>query len=509
MTSAGYGDQRDRQDDDAPTFSEAERARNMAEALRAYYGKLPMPLKRRKNQPPLSLRTNRCRTIVDVGAAFLVGKEPSFMVESDGGNGAQEALDACWEANRLAGLLNEAATNGGIFGDAYLKVIPDGVTHKGQSYPRIVVLDPQQVSIETDPDDCKLVLAYNIVWQGVDADGKAVERRQRIERTDLPEKGDGNPSTPAIGADEQWLIRNQIRDGAGKQGKAEYKDVDAPIAWEYPWCPIHHAPNLEQPNYIYGAADITPDIVELQKALNFALSNRNSILYHHAHPKTWGKGFMASQLDTSVDGVFIIQSEGGSLQNLEMQTDLAGLANHIDDLRSDMDELSSVPGVATGRLKDLGKGPVPGITVRMMFQPLVTKTQKKQFTYGAMLESLCAHLLEMMGQGPGACVDVVWQDMLPQSMAEWAQYAPVLQQMGVSKQTLISEAGYDWDAERERTAEESAGQMTGWLRGQGMPPAMPPGMDPSMTGQQSGPPSQNLPLNYPPRRKASAAAEGE
>lgn len=439
--------------DESLGYTEAERAENMRQALLAYRGRLAKPLIKKAKTPNLNLRNNRCRTIVDTGVAFLFGSEVKWAVDESAGQPAQDDLDTCWTANKKALALESVATNGGIFGHVFVKVLEDGVIRNGQKFPRIVVLDPQTVTVETDPDDCLLPIAFNICWMGVDATGKSVQRRQRIYRTDLPHVGQDvgyDEEGVAVGAPEAWSIQNQVRQGTGTGGQSVWANVGPEIVWPYDWCPIHACSNLPEPNTYYGAPDLTPDIIELQKALNFALSNRNTILYHHAHPKTWGKGFQASEYDSSPDGVTIIASETGMLANLEMSGGLAELNSHIDDIRTDMDELSGVPGVATGRIKDMLKGAVPGITIRMEFQPLITKTEKKQYTYGDMLCELNSHLLEMMGHGQ--CVEVtnLWQDPLPVNMAEWATWAPVANQMGISKQTLLSQAGYDWDQEQQR-----------------------------------------------------------
>jgi hypothetical protein len=542
-TSNGYD-----QDEGAPTFTEAERQEHMRLALRAYYGRLPMPLLKKDDQPQLSIRTNRCRPIVDVGMAFLVGagvqftikqeadsadepavpevpevgappKAPELDLLSKAGSAAQDALDACWRANKQALVLSDMATNGGIFGDAFLKIEPDGVVKDGVSYPRVVVLDPQQVSIEVDPDDCKLVIAYNICWVGKGADGKPVERRQRIERIDIPAEGDADQDTPVIGADEVWQIRNQIRVGVDKQtGDPQYIDVKPPLGWKYAWCPIHHAPNLAQPNYIYGSPDLTTDIIELQRALNFALSNRNAILYFSAHPQPWATGVQPHEMQMSPGQVIVFMNPDAKLQNLEISgAGLAELARHIEDIRTDMDELSGVPSVAVGRIKDLSTGNLPGVTVRMLFTALLTKTSKKRETYGDMLASLCSHLLEMLGQGIGLDIEIGWHDVLPTNLVEWSQIAPVLSSMGVSEYTILQMVDIDRDAEAARKQKEQAESANpamlamanfdaGTVPGAaGMMPGAMPGMG---DGAQQGPSpaAAAAGLQHPAMQQARVAA---
>src|SRR5258707_13591247 len=111
----------------------------------------------------------------------------------------------------------------------------------------------------------------------------------------------------------------------------------------------------------------------MNNVLNFTMSNISAILYWHAHPKTWGKGFKASQMNVAINEVLVIEAPDGTLQNLEMHSDLASSRNFSADVRSDMDEQSRVPAVALGRLESLPKGNISGVALQLLFQPLLEK----------------------------------------------------------------------------------------------------------------------------------------
>ncbi len=68
--------------------------------------------------------------------------------------------------------------------------------------------------------------------------------------------------------------------------------------------------------------DIEDDVLHLIKARATNMSNENRIIHFHAHPRTWGSGFNAQALETSVDGVLVLPGQTAQLHNLEMTSSL-------------------------------------------------------------------------------------------------------------------------------------------------------------------------------------------
>lgn len=460
-----------------------ERRRHMQEAWKAYRGKLPPPLKVRANQPNDNVLSNRCAPIVDKGVSFLFGHalkieatEEAAAVATATANtpGAasdtpptpvQDFLNGLWgDSDDCMTTLAKHATNGGVCGHGFLKLIPA----QGQmKYPRIVVLDPGLVRIVTAPDDCELVLAYVIEYPG----NNGWLKRQIIARIDP----DGLAETAGeYDLDDSWTITNYQRK---EQGAGMWQQVGKQDVWPYPFAPIFSNQNLPNPNEAWGTPDLTPDIIEMNNVLNFVQSNTSRIIKFHAHPKTYATGTSATQINIAIDDLICLPSPDSKLNNLEMKSDLASSLNFAATLRADMDEQSRVPAVALGRTAELPKGNISGVALQLLFQPLIEKTIMKQRLYGRCIRELSRAALVIAGhitldQYESYPIGLFWQDLLPVDDLAAAQTGAILvSSLGVSKATVQQQLGYSPGEEAEKTQVEAQATLTNYARGQGMPPA--------------------------------------
>jgi len=373
----------------------------------------------------------------------------------------QQFVDGLWgDDDDKMTLLAQAAINGGVCGQPFLKLIP---AQGAMKYPRIVVLDPLLVRIVTAPDDCSLTLAYIIEYPGVND----IQKRQIIARVD-PDRLAGVAG--AYDLDDTWEITDFERVG----GAGAWRQCGETEVWPYPFAPIFTNQNLPNPNEPWGRPDLTPDIIEMNKVLNFNESNVSRILKYHAHPKTWGKGFRHSQVNMGVDDIFIIESMDGTLQNLEMHSDLKSSLDFIAMLRDSMDEQSRVPAVALGRMENMVRGDISGVALQLLFQPLIEKTTQKQRLYGRTIREVSRAALVMAGLLPleqyeDYPVELHWQELLPIDDLQAAQTATVYKQLGVSTATLLQKLGFDPDDEAEKNTNEQASMAAQAQPAQNMP----------------------------------------
>ena len=450
-----------------------DRYRQMENAWRAYAGEFPRPLKVRPGQSDDNVLTNRCAPIVDKGVSFLFGNDLHITVEHGAAHGAQDYLDLFWQRNRQMTTLAKLATNGAICGHAFVKIVPSA----GTSVPRIIVLDPAMLTVETEPDDCETITAINIDYPGLSAKGEDVTIRERIERVDP----DGSAATGAFDDDCTWTIVHLQQ----SYGASDFTPIDDPVAWPHRWPPVLGCQNLPATNTFWGKPDLTPDIIGMNEVINFVQSNTSRIIKHHAHPKTWSSGVAAQNVDISVDNLISLP-EGAKLANLEMHSDLASSLHFAETLRADMDEQSRVPAVALGRLEGLPKGNISGVALQLLFQPLLEKTRLKQLLYGELIEDICAAVIELGGFGVDVHVEINWPNLLPVDDLAAAQTALALKQLGVSDQTIMSQLGYDADEEMQKSQVEDAKKLVNFSRGQGMPPT--PQLAQPMTPTPTNPP---------------------
>lgn len=451
--------------------ADADRKRCMRDAWKAYRGDLPKPLKVSADQPDDNVLSNRCEPIVNKGVSFLFGQTLKIECGGEGiartgyqrgaysGDGKvtnldpmgmQDFMDGLWgDDDERMTLLSQMAINGSVCGQVFVKLIPMQGLMK---FPRIVVMDPQLVRIVTAPDDCSLALAYVIEYPSIND----FQKRQVIARVD-PDSLAGVAGEYDL--DDSWTVTNYMRKGqAGSWFQVGSREV-----WPYPFAPIFTAQNLPNPNEPWGTPDLTPDLIEQNKVLNFILSNTSRIIKYHAHPKTYAIGLAASQINIGVDDLICLPSPDSKLANLEMHSDLSSSLKFIADIRSDMDEQSRVPAVALGRLVDLPKGNLSGVALQLLFQPLIEKTVQKQRLYGCLIRCISRAALVVAGllsleEYEDYPVQLHWQSLIPTDDLAAAQTAIVLQQAGVSRTSALQKLGYDPEEEARKQAVEGEQQ---------------------------------------------------
>lgn len=412
---------------DTVRMTEQDRLEKFRRNWEIYYGKGPKPLKVVAGQADDNLRMNFGRMFIDKGVAFLFGKDVGFELAEGETTPEEDYLDQVWQANRKMSLLQKLATSGAVCGTAFVKIL-----WKPGMDPRLIICDPETVSVTLAEDDIDKVVSYRIRYPSVDPNTKKpIVIQQLIEPDGLG-----------------WLITDQRGDAGGGSMQTVNEQK-----WPYAFSPIVHCQNIIAPHEFWGMSDIEDDLVEAIDKENFTVSNILKILRYHAHPKTWARGVRAEQLHVNPDNLIVLPGETATIQNLEMQSDLASSIAMHKELRQFIHELARVPEVATGKVESVGQ--LSGVALEILYQPLIEKTEAKRVTYGEMIVELNRRLLALGGFGDENITQLHWQDLLPKDAGVQAQAALSLKQLGVSGDTLVQQFGYDPDLEREKRAKES------------------------------------------------------
>lgn len=453
----------------APTPQvDLDRQRLIREAWKAYRGEFARPLKVVANQPDDNIIANFCVSIVDKGASWLFGQAVQIEATEETPTSEsvkQDFINGFWgDDDDKMTLLSDVGINGGVCGQAFLKLIPPQGRMK---YPRIVVMDPLLVRIVAAPDDCSLTLAYIIEYPGSDD----WQKRQVIARVDP----DGLASIAGeYDLDDTWTITNYMRRGmGGTQG--EWVQVGKQEEWLYPFAPIFSCKNLPNPNETLGTSDLTPDLIDQNKSLNFLLSNLARIIRFHGHPKTWAKGINIEQINIGVDDLIVLASPDAQLGTLTPMENFAGILSVVANVMSNIDQQSRVPAVALGRQEQLPKlGNISGVALALMFQPLIEKTLLKRRLYGKLIREVTRAALVLCGllaveDYEDYQIDLRWQPLLPNDNLQAAQEALILQQIGVSMGTILSSLGLDAEDEANKKEAEDARKLLASSKDQGLP----------------------------------------
>ena len=449
--------------------SDIDRKIQMQEAWKAYRGKFDKPLKVSGGQSDDNVISNRCAPIVDKGVSFLFGKTIRIEATEETPkpqSKIQDFIDCLWgDDDEKMTLLSQMAINGGVCGTCFLKLIPP---MGDMPHPRIVSLDPLLIRVISDPDDYTLIQAYIIEYAtSTDNDYRKRQIIVRIDPDDMASVA-GEYDT-----DDKWIIATYTRKGTttGWKQQGDYE------IWPYPFSPLFNNQNLPSPNEFWGNPDLTQDLIDQNKVLNFIQSNTSRILKFHAHPKTYATGVTMEQINIGIDDLVILPSPDSKINNVEMHSDLKSSIEFASIIRSDMDEQSRVPAVALGRTTELPKGNISGIALELLFQPLVEKTTQKQRLYGSVIKNItrCALVLAELltiDNYQDYPIDIHWQTLLPNDDLLSAQTALIYQQLGVSDGTLLSRLGFEPEDESDKKEGEQMRAMTNYSRGVGVPPSI-------------------------------------
>lgn len=398
----------------------AMRQRTGGAALSFYEGNAPKQLVIKPGQPDDNVFINYPQTIVDKGVAFLFGDELKISIGTDEDQSGEEYIERVWPAEQRAEDLIDAATDGGVFGDAYLKI---RINEQGDL--EVLTLDPNNMTVETDPNDYRRALRYICQYDYTDERGAAVKYR---EETALE--------------GEQWIVRQfESRNGT------RFVQMGDETVWNYRVAPIFHCKNLPNSKNYYGKPDLTKSVLTLCAYLSRLDSIIGKIVRVHSSPKPWARGLQKQDLQMGVDDVlFLGANPEAALGLLEMKGDLAGAIAFRKQLRECLAEISHIPEIAASKTENLGQ--LSGRALKILYGPLIDQTKKKQRLYGAMIKRVITALLEV-GGFKDLEVKVQWADPIPSDPKEEAEIALLQKQFGVSEDTLQKQRGFDPKHERE------------------------------------------------------------
>ena len=404
----------------------------VARAVAFYYGIVPPQLKVRVGEPDDNVCINYAEVIVDKGVAFLFGKPLRITV----GKGGEEYLEQVWPQAQRDEEFQEMAQDGGTSGDAYLKISiePDGS-------PRVTVGDPTIFEIISDQHDLSRVVMFRCQYPLTDSTGREYFFKEETSRA-----ADGR----------SWQIE-QYESYDGKR----WSSVGTGVTWNFSFPPIFHCKNLPQPKSAYGKPDLTEPVLQVIAYISRLDSMCGKIVRMHSSPKPWAKNLKPQDLKWGTDGMLFLQSAGGGgavkveqeIGLLEMSGDLSSALELRKVLREGLAEMTGVPEVATGKLENVGQ--LAGVALRLMYGPLIEKTEKKQLRYGRMITE-CVKALLAVGVKAGklkaaeVAVTLNWTDPLPGDEKAKTDVAEAKLRVGFSKDTVIKELGGDPVQERQK-----------------------------------------------------------
>lgn len=413
---------------------EQSRQDRIKRARDAFWGRFPDALLPTKDDPEAqdNVKINLCRLVVVKSVGYLFGFDLQFQVGEEAESEEDAWLRECWDHNSRMLRLHRLGIHGGIGGDAFVMVLPPNPALYGHDFPRLVLWPADDVLVIPDPEDYERAVRYIRTWHGMDPQtAKPVAFRKVVE-------WDG----------AGWQIIDEKSQGQSSAWVETYRE-----RWPYDFCPVFHCQNLPAPDTFYGLADLEPDLIDVNEAINFTLSNTRRIYRIHGHPQTWGKGFGQTEIRRDPSKVLVLESDKGELANLEMQGDpTAGLAVQ-KNLTEAFHEVARIPEVASGKVEDIGQ--LSGLALQILYAPLIELTQTKRLTYGDLLFRLNRALLQMRQRtAKPQIVKPIWPSIIPSDRKTDVETAVLENTLGVSKDTLLSGLGRDPEVEAKKIKKE-------------------------------------------------------
>lgn len=404
----------------------------IATALSYYSGYAPKQLKVKEGQPDDNVYINYAEVVVDKGVGFLFGKPLVIGVGDEADKSGEEYLEKVWPQAQRDEEFQEMAQDGAVTGDAYLKICiePNGD-------PRVTVGDPATYEIVTDPHDVSRAVMFRCSYQMTDGGGREYLFKEETERNE---------------GGQSWRIRHfESRDGGQLWVPTGYD-----VTWNFAFPPIFHAKNLPNPKCTYGKPDLTEQVLAVIAYISRLDSMCGKIVRMHASPKAWAKKLKKTDLEWGTDGMLFLNPTGTAVESeiglLEMKNDISTALSLRKVLREGLAEMTGVPEVATGKVETTGQ--LSSVALRLMYGPLIEKTEKKQLRYGRMIKE-CVEALLVIGNLKGLKVKLNWGDALPGDEKAKVEVAEGKQRLGFSRNTLIKELGGDPEHERDQRTLEA------------------------------------------------------
>lgn len=420
--------------DDLYNSAQKERAKRLEELSAYYDGDHKKQIKVRPFRFDDNIVINLCRLIIDKAVSSLVGDPDDgdgvyWTFPSDNGEETPKHvqwLTDVWDGNNRPILLHKNALSGALSGFPAIKTVPDG-----EGGIQLKNIDPNILTVETDPQDVEKIVAYTITYVVLEND-KHVRYREVTKQNG-----------------ESWVVETQRMRGTDR-----WEAVGPPVLWAYPFPPILTWQNLPAIGTPYGRSDIE-DVIGIQDRYNFLVSNLSKIVRLYAHPFRYARGLTPQQIEDSMSsapGEMPAYQGDGEIAQLSSEGDMPGALLFVQSLREVMFAISREIDVQS--MKDK-VGAITNFALRVLYRDFLDKLGTKRMLYGAAYQELNRRLLILGGLEPETCA-IHWPDPLPvDDVAEINAITSDLNLGLVSKQTARDIRGYDNEQETERMQKES------------------------------------------------------
>jgi len=395
---------------------------------------------------------------INAGVDFLFGKPVSLVSRSPGSQKRAEIesiLKAVFAANGGIRFFQDMAVLGSVYGFVDCLVRPgneivDCISSPSQplSFEDVLQL-AQTIDLEPieapralpvlDENDYKKIKYY---VQHFYQKRNALDKKSSFFTKLLSQSGRGNDS-------RQIVAVTEIISAVGWQ---RYEDKQIVAEGELPWgfLPVVHIQNIAQPYYYEGLSDVEP-LMPLQDELNTRLSDRANRITFQSFKMYLGKGIEGFEdRPISPGRMWYTENPEATIEEFGGDAATPSEGMHIAEVREAMDKVSGVTPVVAGVLKSKLGNLTSAVALRLTLMGMLSKNERKRFTYSEGLSKICKMVLEMLDKanvyktrGADREIDIVFPSPLPENLMEKLREAQIKKELGVPTEQVLRELGYD------------------------------------------------------------------
>jgi len=231
-----------------------------------------------------------------------------------------------------------------------------------------------------------------------------------------------------------------------------YENKQLVAEGEVPWgfLPVVHIQNIAQPYYYEGISDVEV-LMPLQDELNTRLSDRASRITFQSFKMYLGKGIEGFEgRGVSPGTMWCTDNPEASIEEFGGDSQSPSEDIHIAEVREAMDKVSGVTPLVAGVIKNKLGNLTSAVALRLTLMGMLSKTERKKFTYGQGLRRLSRMILEILDKAgiyrSGRAdreVDIIFPSPLPENVMEKLEEAQIKKELGVPAEQVLRELGYE------------------------------------------------------------------
>jgi hypothetical protein len=379
----------------ASWLRDEDRFKNYQQFLRAYRGEsIRAPIGASSPIETRRLKHNFNKPICHLGADFLAAKPLKWKIDGDTDAGTlTTAAHGIWDRSGSDRVFLDAALSAGIYGD-----VVGLATQDEEGRPRVEFVAADIAFPAFSGSDNRKLEELDITWEEETREGRL-------------------------------LVRREFYNAAGREVFIDGEPVpEEAQSWER--IPAVWIRNLALKGFPFGFSDLD-GVAELVEEYDHICTKRTRIVDYYAAPNIVAEGMSPGDVEKSMGTIFYPPA-GSKMYFLEWNGNQPDVEAQLTRLRNDIAEVSEVPPVAFGR-QDSGFSSISGVALRILYGPLLSKTNRKRANWSPPLEYLMWLCLQAEGHAVELeAVNAVWQDPLPSDRKADAEAEKAIVDTGLS-----------------------------------------------------------------------------